>query len=71
MAVQISGVLKDGAGTVSYTHLDVYKRQSPGMARICLYGDLQRFGRRIDLRVKTGAEAIRALATHCLLYTSI
>ncbi|MCV5230618.1 hypothetical protein OFC56_25910, partial [Escherichia coli] len=31
---------------------------SPGMARICLYGDLQRFGRRIDLRVKTGAEAI-------------
>ncbi len=35
---------------------------SPGMARICLYGDLQRFGRRIDLRVKTGAEAIRALA---------
>ncbi|HCN9341463.1 TPA: tail assembly protein, partial [Escherichia coli] len=36
---------------------------SPGMARICLYGDLQRFGRRIDLRVKTGAEAIRALAT--------
>ncbi len=36
---------------------------SPGMARICLYGNLQRFGRRIDLRVKTGAEAIRALAT--------
>lgn len=36
---------------------------SPGMARICLYGDLQRFGRRIDLRVKTGAEAIRALST--------
>ncbi|EHC5053079.1 tail assembly protein [Escherichia coli] len=36
---------------------------APGMARLCLYGDLQRFGRRIDLRVKTGAEAIRALAT--------
>ncbi len=35
---------------------------APGMARICLYGDLQRFGRRIDLRVKTGAEAIRALS---------
>ncbi|HCQ6956336.1 TPA: tail assembly protein [Citrobacter freundii] len=34
---------------------------APGMARICLYGDLQRFGRYIDLRVKTGAEAIRAL----------
>ncbi len=36
---------------------------SPPLARICLHGDLQRFGRRIDLRVKTGAEAIRALAT--------
>nr|WP_252857973.1 hypothetical protein [Shigella sonnei] len=24
---------------------------------------MQRFGRRIDLRVKTGAEAIRAMAT--------
>ncbi|TGJ38064.1 tail fiber protein [Escherichia coli] len=34
-----------------------------GSDYICLYGDLQRFGRRIDLRVKTGAEAIRALAT--------
>ncbi|HBV0521930.1 TPA: tail assembly protein, partial [Escherichia coli] len=33
------------------------------MARICLYGDLQRFGCRIDLRVKTGAEAVRALTT--------
>ncbi len=33
------------------THLPL---ASPGMARICLYGDLQRFGRRIDLRVKTG-----------------
>ena len=32
-------------------------------AHLPLYGDLQRFGRRIDLRVKTGAEAIRALAT--------
>ncbi|MCK3195491.1 tail assembly protein, partial [Escherichia coli] len=30
---------------------------------MCLYGDLQRFGRRIDLRVKTGSEAIRALST--------
>ncbi|HFO3420480.1 TPA: tail assembly protein [Escherichia coli] len=38
------------------------------MARIRLYGDLQRFGRRIDLRVKTGAEAIRALATQLPLF---
>ncbi|HCJ9255851.1 TPA: tail assembly protein, partial [Escherichia coli] len=38
------------------------------MARICLYGDLQRFGRRIDLRVKTGAEAIRALATQLPMF---
>ncbi|QGX87858.1 hypothetical protein BHJ80_09965 [Escherichia coli] len=34
------------------------------MARISAFaGDFWRFGRRIDLRVKTGAEAIRALAT--------
>ena len=36
---------------------------SPPLAHICLHGDLQRFGRRIDLRVKTGAEAVRALTT--------
>lgn len=41
---------------------------APGMARICLYGDLQRFGRRIDLRVNTGAEAIRALAMQIPLF---
>ncbi|HDP0319413.1 TPA: tail assembly protein [Salmonella enterica subsp. enterica serovar Concord] len=35
---------------------------APAMARICLYGDLQRFGRRFDLSIKTGAEGIRALA---------
>ncbi|ECY6187116.1 tail assembly protein, partial [Salmonella enterica subsp. enterica serovar Newport] len=35
---------------------------TPGMARICLYGDLQRFGRRFSLSIKTGAEAIYALA---------
>ncbi|EJR6690555.1 tail assembly protein [Salmonella enterica] len=32
-----------------------------GMARVCLYGDLQRFGRRFSLSIKTGAEAIYAL----------
>ncbi|EBY2669994.1 tail assembly protein [Salmonella enterica subsp. enterica serovar Teko] len=31
------------------------------MARVCLYGDLQRFGRRFSLSIKTGAEAIYAL----------
>lgn len=35
---------------------------TPGMARICLHGDLQRFGRRFSLSIKTGAEAIYALA---------
>lgn len=35
---------------------------TPGMARVCLYGDLQRFGRRFSLGIKTGAEAIYALA---------
>ncbi|ECJ2265174.1 tail assembly protein [Salmonella enterica subsp. salamae] len=34
---------------------------TPGLARICLHGDLQRFGRRFDLCVKTGGEAIHAL----------
>ncbi|EDV1505001.1 tail assembly protein [Salmonella enterica subsp. salamae] len=35
---------------------------TPTMARICLYGDLQRFGKRISLNIKTAAEGIRALA---------
>ncbi len=32
------------------------------LARICLHGDLQRFGRRLSLYVNTAAEAIRALS---------
>ncbi|EIS5514927.1 tail assembly protein [Salmonella enterica] len=32
------------------------------MVRICLYGDLQRFGKRISLSIKTAAEGIHALA---------
>ncbi|EES4793632.1 tail assembly protein, partial [Escherichia coli] len=35
---------------------------SPPLLRICLHGDLQRFGRRISLYVNTAAEAIRALS---------
>lgn len=35
---------------------------TPGMARVCLHGDLQRFGRRFSFSIKTGAEAIYALA---------
>ncbi|EOO8520950.1 tail assembly protein, partial [Escherichia coli] len=35
---------------------------SPPLVRICLHGDLQRFGRRISLYVNTAAEAIRALS---------
>ncbi|ECC9923987.1 tail assembly protein [Salmonella enterica subsp. enterica] len=34
-----------------------------GMARVCLHGDLQRFGRRFDLAVKNAAEALHALYT--------
>ncbi|EAB3743394.1 tail assembly protein [Salmonella enterica] len=34
----------------------------PTMARVCLYGDLQRFGRRTDLSIKTAAEGVYALA---------
>ncbi|UIN00100.1 tail assembly protein [Yersinia ruckeri] len=35
---------------------------TPKMARVCLYGDLQRFGHRFDLSIKTGAEGVHALA---------
>ncbi|WP_097741127.1 tail assembly protein [Escherichia coli] len=35
---------------------------SPPLARICLHGDLQRFGRRLSLYVNTAAEVIRALS---------
>ncbi len=35
---------------------------SPPLVRICLHGDLQRFGRRLSLYVNTAAEAIRALS---------
>lgn len=35
--------------------------ETPGMARICLHGDLQRFGKHFDLAIKTGAEGIHAL----------
>lgn len=34
---------------------------TPGLVRLCLYGDLQRFGQRFNLHVKTAAEGIRAL----------
>ncbi|NIA80981.1 tail assembly protein, partial [Providencia rettgeri] len=33
----------------------------PQLATIRLYGDLQRFGRRFDLNIKTAAEGIHAL----------
>ncbi|EBN5763958.1 tail assembly protein [Salmonella enterica] len=32
------------------------------VAKICLHGDLQRFGRRFSLSIKTGAEGVYALA---------
>ncbi|WP_370611605.1 tail assembly protein [Citrobacter meridianamericanus] len=35
---------------------------TPGLARLRLHGDLQRFGRNFDLSIKTGAEAIYALS---------
>ncbi|MGG6157315.1 tail assembly protein [Salmonella enterica] len=35
--------------------------ESP-VARICLHGDLERFGRRFSLSIKTGAEGVYALA---------
>ncbi|EID3015398.1 tail assembly protein [Salmonella enterica] len=35
---------------------------TPTMARVCLYGDLQRFGKRFSLSIKTAAEGVYALA---------
>ena len=41
---------------------NAFSLASPPLARIRLYGDLQRFGRRLSLYVNTAAEAIRALS---------
>ncbi|EBW6364449.1 tail assembly protein [Salmonella enterica subsp. enterica serovar Oranienburg] len=41
---------------------DAFSMAAPAMVRICLYGDLQRFGKRISLSIKTAAEGIHALA---------
>ncbi|EBD7602633.1 tail assembly protein, partial [Salmonella enterica] len=41
---------------------DAFGMATPAMARVCLYGDLQRFGRRFSLSIKTAAEGIQALA---------
>ncbi|EGK6588334.1 shikimate transporter [Salmonella enterica] len=41
---------------------DTLNMAAPAMVRICLYGDLQRFGKRISLSIKTAAEGIHALA---------
>ncbi|MGG5964511.1 tail assembly protein [Salmonella enterica] len=41
---------------------NTFDMAAPSMARICLYGDLQRFGKRISLDIKTAAEGVYALA---------
>lgn len=41
---------------------DTFSMAASPVACICLYGDLQRFGRRFRLQVKDAAEAIRALS---------
>lgn len=41
---------------------DTFSLAALPVACICLYGDLQRFGRRFRLQVKDAAEAIRALS---------
>ncbi|HCL5307924.1 TPA: tail assembly protein [Salmonella enterica] len=41
---------------------DAFSMAAPAMVRICLYGDLERFGCRTDISIKTAAEGIRALA---------
>ncbi|EKS2238282.1 tail assembly protein [Salmonella enterica] len=41
---------------------NTFDMAAPSMARICLYGDLERFGCRTDLSIKTAAEGVYALA---------
>ncbi|HAK8205261.1 TPA: tail assembly protein [Salmonella enterica] len=41
---------------------DAFGMAAPPVVRICLYGDLQRFGKRFGLSIKTAAEGIHALA---------
>ncbi|EFS3451406.1 tail assembly protein, partial [Salmonella enterica] len=41
---------------------DAFDMAAPPVVRICLYGDLQRFGKRISLSIRTAAEDIQALA---------
>ncbi|EKR5679121.1 tail assembly protein [Salmonella enterica] len=40
---------------------DTLNLEMPGMATLRLYGDLQRFGKRFDLSIKTAAEGLHAL----------
>ncbi|HAK8205268.1 TPA: tail assembly protein [Salmonella enterica] len=40
---------------------DAFSMAAPPVVRICLYGDLQRFGKRFGLSIKTAAEGIHAL----------
>ncbi|HAF1587818.1 TPA: tail assembly protein [Salmonella enterica] len=41
---------------------NAFTMAAPTMARVCLYGDLQRFGKRFSLSIKTAAEGVYALA---------
>ncbi|ECF2799425.1 tail assembly protein [Salmonella enterica subsp. enterica serovar Miami] len=41
---------------------NAFTMATPTMARVCLYGDLQRFGKRFSLSIKTAAEGVYALA---------
>ncbi|EAA8667355.1 tail assembly protein [Salmonella enterica] len=41
---------------------NTFNMAAPPVAKICLHGDLQRFGRRFSLSIKTGAEGVYALA---------
>ncbi|HCL0948642.1 TPA: tail assembly protein [Salmonella enterica subsp. enterica serovar Muenchen] len=41
---------------------NAFDMAAPTVAKICLHGDLERFGRRFSLSIKTGAEGVYALA---------
>ncbi|EFS3131426.1 tail assembly protein [Salmonella enterica] len=41
---------------------NTFNMEASPVAKVCLHGDLQRFGRRFSLSIKTGAEGVYALA---------
>ena len=63
-----------GAGTVSYTHLDVYKRQAWGVASVAFVtmsaGAAPGFSERVASTLSARSRCTSSCHCTCLLYTS-